>query len=245
MRAALVIIMFFSFSQAEKLYFVEDPWPPYTYGKVSKAPTKGAAVDALKQIFENAEIELMLLPWKRAIEIAKAGKADGLMLTIATNEREKYFVFTEALFSQKIVFISKADLQINYTTFSDLKNYKIATVIGSKYSDSFQKAIKEIPLQIEEARNIQTNIKKLYAKRVDLLVASLPTFCGALEETNLSAKDFRALNTPIAEKKFKIAISKKSSLAKKVDSVNQKILQLQENGVLQNIKNRYFNQCIP
>jgi polar amino acid transport system substrate-binding protein len=226
----------------KRIHLVEDPWPPYTFGELSSEPQKGAVVEALAYIFKNTELKLTLYPWKRALAMAKEGVVDGLMLTLETGERKEDFVFSAPLFYDEIVFITRADTKLRYEGLHSLQGITIATVHGSKYSDEFQEAILNKRIQVEPADELQTNIKKLMNKRIDVMIASKIAFCGALKDLNTDLH-YKALSPALKKIELKIAISKHSPFAGQIESINQDIARLKKDTSYKEIMQRYFLIC--
>lgn len=226
----------------KSIHLVEDPWPPYTYGELSSAPQKGAVVEALNYIFKNVELKLTLYPWKRALAMAKEGVVDGLMLTLETGERKENFVFSDPLFYDEIVFITRPDITLNFKDLHSLQGLMIGTVLGSKYSDEFQEAIRTKLIQTEPADNIETNIKKLMSKRIDVMIESKIAFCSALKDLHTDI-NYTVLSPAHKKIELKIAISKHSPFSKQMESINQDIARLKKDTSYKKIMQRYFLTC--
>jgi len=247
MKRAMIILSFMVTmygwcDMPKSIHLVEDPWPPYTYGELSSEPQKGAVVEALAYIFKNMELKLTLYPWKRALAMAKEGKVDGLMLTLETQERKEDFIFSDPLFYDEIVFITRADTTLRYEGLHSLQGITIGTVHGSKYSDEFQEAILNKRIQIEPSDELQTNIKKLMNKRIDVMIASKIAFCGALKDLNTDMH-YKALSPALKKIELKIAISKHSPFSGQMQSINQDIARLKNDKFYKEIMHRYFDTC--
>jgi len=247
MKRAMIILSFMVTlygwcDMPKSIHLVEDPWPPYTYGELSSEPQKGSVVEALAYIFKNMELKLTLYPWKRALAMAKEGKVDGLMLTLETQERKEDFIFSDPLFYDEIVFITRADTTLRYEGLHSLQGITIGTVHGSKYSDEFQEAILNKRIQIEPADELQTNIKKLMNKRIDVMIASKIAFCGALKDLNTDMH-YKALSPALKKIELKIAISKHSPFSGQMQSINQDIARLKHDKSYKEIMHRYFDTC--
>lgn len=227
----------------EKVFFVEDPWPPYSMGKLSSKPTSGIAVELIEEIFKNKyDLEMKLYPWKRAILLAKNGLADGLILTLETEKRKKFFVFSDPLIEDNILIFQKKDKkEITYRSLEDLKGLKIGVILGSAYSNEFQKKVKSGILNVEAVSNIETNIKKLINDKIDVLLLSQIVSQKILKMDPTLKKEIRPLGKPLVSKKFKIAISKRSFLSKEenIAYINKRIKKLKKSGKLKAIILKY------
>jgi ABC-type amino acid transport substrate-binding protein len=121
MRIPVLLCCIFFAAKAGGIFLVEDPWPPFTYGKHSHRPTGGLAVEAVQKIFEKQRLTLKLYPWQRAINMVKYGKADGMMLTVATSRRKNDFVFSKAIFHEPVVFVSLKKQAFVFESMADLR----------------------------------------------------------------------------------------------------------------------------
>jgi polar amino acid transport system substrate-binding protein len=220
---------------------VEDPWPPYTVGQTGDLAEKGLIVELMHELFARIDhpIQLELYPWKRCIFMVKNNKADALMLTVKTAERDQFAYFPEAFFVNKINFYHKSGEKISWKKFSDLKGYTIGLVAGAKYSQEFQDAIKQIPLKTETVSDISTNLRKLQADRIDLtpildvvaaeLISASEEFCG----------HFEATSNPLRTTPMQMAIARSSGLMSYSTQINKVIREMKEDGTVDRIYNKY------
>ncbi len=83
---------------------VKDPWPPYTVGESGSIVEKGLIVEVLTELFRRVDLpfRMELCPWKRCVYMVQTQKADALMLTVKTAEREKFAYFAKPFFVNKI-----------------------------------------------------------------------------------------------------------------------------------------------
>lgn len=237
----LCILLLSNVYSKETVYLVEDPWKPYTIGELSQKPDSGMAVEAVKYIFQNKyNLQMKLLPWKRAIILAKNGLADGLMLTLETKKRKKYFLFSDTIFTDDILlFQQKNHKNISFNTFDDLKGLKIGVINGAAYSTDFQKAVKTLQLNVEPVSKISINIDKLLINKLDLIIISKKVATSIFKEKSDLKNRLKALDKPLVSKEFKIAISKKSFLVNDIDFINNKIKELKQSGELNKIIQKY------
>ncbi|MES2129938.1 MAG: transporter substrate-binding domain-containing protein [Pseudomonadota bacterium] len=73
-------------------------YPPYEF--VEQGRSSGLAVELLREAFRRSHhtLDIVFLPWARALVEAQSGHVDGVFCTIATHERKASFQFAgEAL----------------------------------------------------------------------------------------------------------------------------------------------------
>lgn len=216
---------------------VEDPWPPYTMGQAGDIAEQGLVVELMHELFARVgqPVRLELYPWKRCIFMVKNNKADALMLTVKTTDREQYAYFPEAFFVNRINFYHRSGEKISWESFSDLKGYTIGLVAGAKYSQEFQDAVKQVPLEIETVNDISTNLRKLKAGRIDLTPVLDVVAAKLISDSEEFYGYFEAAIKPLRITPMQMAISKSSGLMNYSTEINQVIREMKDDGTVDEI----------
>ena len=83
-------------ANATEINLMTAPYPPY-YGPnlTNQGPITEIVVSAYKKVGYRVHIEYV--PWARALETVKAGKADGLYGAWYSAERTQWFVYSNQL----------------------------------------------------------------------------------------------------------------------------------------------------
>jgi polar amino acid transport system substrate-binding protein len=148
----------------KKLSIVADNYPPY-YGKGLR--NGGVLTEIVAKAFKRAgyEVEINFVPWKRALEGAKAGKHDGLFTLWYRKEREAWFIYSNPISpASEIGFYKRKDSDISFKAFEDLKPYMIGVGRGYATPPGF----KEASLKTSLAKDDEENLRKLHKGRIDL-----------------------------------------------------------------------------
>ena len=76
---------------APELYFVTEPFPPFSYAEQGKpaGPMVAVLQAVCAELKRSCRIEVM--PWRRALALAQRGEADGIFTVVDTPERRAYF----------------------------------------------------------------------------------------------------------------------------------------------------------
>jgi polar amino acid transport system substrate-binding protein len=106
------------------------------------------------------------LPWKRALASAQNGKHDALFTAWHRPEREEWFLFSEALPSNEMVFYKRADRDIKSSKYEDLKDLTVGVGRGYALPPGFEEA----GLKISPANDDEENLRKLHKGRIDLVL---------------------------------------------------------------------------
>jgi polar amino acid transport system substrate-binding protein len=146
-------------------------WPPYTSAEL---PLGGATTEVVRQAFAAAglDIEVEILPWKRAISVAKDDPDAVAYYPGYHCHHVEGFVPSDPVGNGPLGFAENVNSPVTWTSVDDLgeQKLKIGTVLGYANTDEFdQKAgtgwIKAIP-----APDDVTNLRKLVRQRIDLAV---------------------------------------------------------------------------
>jgi polar amino acid transport system substrate-binding protein len=161
---ALSLASSLCFASEKTLEIVADNYPPY-YGK--DLPNGGVLTEIIVEAFKRTgyDVEIKFVPWKRALEGAKAGKYDGIYTLWYRREREEWFAYSDPVSpASEIGFYKRKDKGISFETFEDLKPYTIGVGRGYERPPGFDEA----SLKISLAKDDEENLRKLHKGRVDL-----------------------------------------------------------------------------
>lgn len=150
---------------SETLNMTSVNWEPF-YGE--NLPENGFFPALAREAFKRAgyEITISFRPWKRALEMARKGKYDGLVGAYYNEDRANTFYFTDPVAESEEVFVQNKGRGIVYKNLEELKKYEIGGIRGSAQIDE----LRNMGFQTEVATNYIMNIKKLNANRFDLLI---------------------------------------------------------------------------
>ncbi len=170
MKNISILFIFFSFltsysASAENITLACSPWYPFVDANL---PEKGFYSQIVKEAGKKVDINVTtrIMPWKRVITLAKAGKIDGISCPVLTEERRQWFAFTDQdFYKTEIGFFTLKDNPILWKTPSDLKDKKIGALAASTY----QKQLLAENIKAQEYTDIETGLKMLAGKRFDAM----------------------------------------------------------------------------
>lgn len=222
---AISLVIAASLLQAQTLHVYTQSWPPYSYEKDGKLT--GYSTELLQAVLREADIDASykLMSWNRAFQQASEEANSLIYTTTRTPEREENFEWIGPVATRKLWLFKLAerkDIQIN--SKEDLKKYTVSIVRDT----SSLKLVMDRGLfprkQIDEAPTTASNLKKLFFKRVDLILATraganyelnqLPYPKDAMEAVYVLNDEFQlyfAINKkcdPITIKKIRLAFDK-------------------------------------
>lgn len=168
LSALLVLLLLAGQLQAaDKVVLATLDWEPYI-GQSLK--NNGYVAALVREAFKRGgfEVEFQFNQWSRTVGLAKAGTVDGYFPEYYAEEVRSYAKFSEPFPGGPLGLFKLKSKDISFATLEDLKGYKIGIVMGYANTKEFDEADF---LTKEASKDDLTNLKKLAAGRVDLVVA--------------------------------------------------------------------------
>ncbi|MBF0118774.1 MAG: amino acid ABC transporter substrate-binding protein [Desulfobacterales bacterium] len=238
----------------KKIIVVAEEWPPFEFLDQDKKPT-GIDVDIASEILKklNIDFEVKILPWARAWEMLQKGEADASFSTSKKAEREEFLYYpNESMWVSEVVFFVKKDKKLpEFKGYEDAKknNLKIGVIRGNSYNDAFWQAFpyadtekKKINAQLDEAVDMETNIKKLAAGRIDLYIVDKTVGLYGVKKLNLQ-NEITYYETVLYSKNYPMPFAKKSSYPniKEVgEKFEKELIELKKSGKYDEIRKKWL-----
>lgn len=200
-------------------------WAPYIDESICG---QGWVQQAVVSVFvkKGYRVEVLFLPWKRAVSMAENGQVNAVFPEYRISEsapsqvdkdilKRSLIELSKALPGGNVAFWRRKDSDIRFDgDLKKLKNVAIGVVAGYENSPEFDELMQQRYFAINTAINDWVNVKKLFMKRIDLIVGDPEVFAHQIR-TNLTEKEsdvyFQELETvtPIlAEQPLYLAFSK-------------------------------------
>lgn len=198
-----------------------------------------------KEIIEEACRRLQItplfrkLPWKRAMEYVKIGKADAVFSIFKNNNRLKYYNYPDININRvKMVLITLKTNNIRITKLGDLRGKTVGVYLGSSYGKQFDNSdwiIKEAVVSNEAL------IKKQFYSRTDVMVMDECVAKYWCQKLNMKEK-FKTLSYVVTTSPTYIAFSKiKSRLTGKnpAQQFSMVLKEMKQDGFINAVKKKY------
>ena len=249
--AILSVIFLFAaqslFAEPKKITLTTLDWEPYIGEKL---PGHGYVYEIVAEAFKSVgyQVNIQFLPWPRAVEAAKSGKADGLFPEYYAEKRKTDFVYSDSFPGGPVGFLARKDSRITFPVdprkeqtkaLRGMKHYTFGVVrdyINTKEFDAASFLKKDM------ADNDEQNIAKLYAKRINLIFIDM-LVAQYLIKTRFPqyAKDLEFLTPPLEVKPLYIVFSKKApGYKQKMKDFNEGLKILKKNGAIEAIMKKYW-----
>jgi polar amino acid transport system substrate-binding protein len=155
---------------AAEFHFVTLQFPPLEYeGEAHRA--EGAAVDTVRAIMDRLghRVTIRVLPWTRALQMVRNGKADAIFTAYKNPERETFLDYSEEiLMAQEVFFYRRrgSDFQFdgNISSIREARIGIVSTISYGQVFDRFKPVVRPA-----KANQLTHNVQKLIKGRIDLL----------------------------------------------------------------------------
>ena len=240
--ALFIILLFISFSKNAaasdaQLKVVSSSWPPIKIHEEDKQT--GIANDVLKEIAKRMNLEIYYFdcPWRRCLELLKAGKAD---ITVAHKapEREEYLYAIDPplMDTGAVAFYVRAGSNISINTYNDLYKFRIGEVRGGSHWDKYNKDAKLKKFSTAKPEQL---ISMLIANRIDTFAGMEFQAEWEIKKAGLLGKILKAKYGYRGDKRLYFMLSKKSIFADKLPEFRKVIRRLHDEGYFNKIINSY------
>lgn len=232
-------IFFGSYASAQSITLAYVDFPPYEFE--DKGKPSGILVTIVEKLFEKADIPLTLklLPFKRAYKYVKTGsnEIDGLFNFYKTQERLKFFDYTESVITNPLVFFVRKDSIVKFNTLEDLKGLKVGVMRGYTYGTDFDNSTL---FSREAANSHKLNFIKLVYGRIDVYPCDQLVGIHVAMKNNLMS-ELQILTTPLKVMDGYIGFTK-GKHSDIIGKINKIIREMHQNGEIEEIFNLYIQE---
>ena len=203
---ALCLCLFAPMLWAQTRVVVDDANPPFMYAGAD-GRAEGLYPAILRAVFKRMDqpLEVLAVPWKRALIMSRDGTA-GIGGLYKNTERLKVYDYSDRIFSEKLLLYVPADKTFPFSGLDDLKGKHLGVIRGWSYGNQFDAARRDGLFKTESVRSDANNFLKLAAGRIDAVVAIEVSGRAALKKLGLQ-KRIVPLNHPIAVNDTYLAFS--------------------------------------
>lgn len=172
--AALALAVSFAFTGGpaaaeDVLHLTTEEYAPFNFD--SGGEILGLGADQVREIMRRSDTayDMELLPWSRAIGLARERPMTCVFTTAHTADRDAHFKWVEPLLVERTLLIRASDSSVEASSVAEATAYRTGTQTGDYTVELLRDAgFTEIDL----ARDLDLTLKKLLSGRVDLMAVS-------------------------------------------------------------------------
>ncbi|MBD8527786.1 substrate-binding periplasmic protein [Pseudomarimonas arenosa] len=233
----------FGTAQAATISIVADEWCPYNCEPGSDKP--GFMIEIAEKTLGAAghTIDYKNMPWSRAIDEARKGKFDAIV-GAAKDDAPDFTYPAEPLGLSGSIFVVRKGEAWRYAGLDSLAGHAIGVIQDYSYDDELDQYIEanakdSAKVQVAAGETaLETNIKKLEAKRIDALVEDQSVLNYALAQAGKSGAFDLAGKLSDAEIYIAFSPAKKES-AEYAKILSEGLAKLRASGELKQILAKY------
>jgi len=245
----IILLSFISSLYAKSLFFVTLESPPAEYLKNNEAT--GSNVDIVTEAFKRLgyKIKIGFFPWKRALRMVENGYADGIIDAAYNEDRARYIYFPkEEIYIEEWYGFKNVDSNLTLDeNLDNAKNIKLGVARAVVFGGKIQKAIKNGQFMcLDEGHDDISNVRKLVAKRFDMLVGIKSTILshaektGNLDKIEIVKKSGTNENYLLSSSKTYLGFSKKRVNKELVQKFSETIAQMKKDKTIESIRKKYY-----
>lgn len=247
----LLILMCTTLIFATNVTIVGDNgYPPYSFKEGDL--NKGIYTEVLKKAFSKMKefnVQIELLPWKRAINEVKEGTEFAVYPPYYHPEKRPFIEpYSEPILEEEVIVLCNKKIDKSKKQWpEDFYNLKVGTNSGFNVGgNKFHEAVKSGKIIKEEANDNKTNLKKLLNGRIDCYINDKNAILYSIkllkeEGMNISIDDFYIAATVSKESGY-LGFSKTFKAewkSKFINEFNKIIIEMKKSGEIDNIINSF------
>jgi len=229
----------------KKLVVVSSPYEPFIIYDGEGDKVTGIDVDIINQIYSGSDfqVEYKIVPWDTAISMVKSGLADIIPAIDFSKSREEFLDFSITYrYENRYNFYTNIEKNIFIENLEDLRGKRVGVLEGyTYYSDFDNNGTFTRDLSFKE----EILFKKLLKDQVDVII--LYSYSGdyfikklklenEIKTENYKYAEFNASDTRMGYCKIK-------DNQKAIDLFNRKYPELESNGTIDKIVQKYLNRA--
>jgi polar amino acid transport system substrate-binding protein len=173
-----------------------EDYPPYVD---AQAPGGGLAVQLVRQVAQRMGLtaEIEIAPWRRGYEATLRGRYDATFPYVRTPERERDFLYSDALIQARQVVFMAADRRIAYRGPADLKGLRVCAPLGYAPAAALQPMIDSGEVRQVSAASAAACPGLLVADRADVFIQDQRIGAALVAKAGLSGRIVAVSDPPV------------------------------------------------
>lgn len=213
-----------------------DHYPPYHEYDSMSGQWTGMNIEILRQVARKAELDLRFTgdtPFNRCLQMMKEGTVDVMAGLLKDESRAEYMELIQYRdYSNKLFLTASPDLRVS--SYSDLENLQIGTLLGHKYFDRFDNEnVLFTKVAVPQAENL---LAMLVRRRIDAAIMSESHWLGLKKDQKETTEKVRVLDYAFeSTNPVYIGLSKKGRAIAHMPQLRQAVDALRSQGAFEQV----------
>jgi len=249
----VVLVLLFTLGprtiQAAELIFNTQDFAPFSY--LTDGIVSGPATELIQRVCKEikADCRFNLLPWKRAQNEVRSGKANAMFVIGWNEKRAKWVHFSPPIMITEYGFFVKQNNSLSYKQLSDIQKFTVGVYGPSNTANSLERIRKQMqdnklaPIKIDMRPDDEAGFKKLALGRLDAVFSNRDVGFALLGKLKLGERIRYA--GPSRSLKYYIGFSQEHNDKKILEQFDAAYLALYKAGVIKKILDRHQMTIAP
>ncbi len=217
---------------------------PYQHGPY-KGKKIGLYVEIVKEAAKKIGISITFkpYPWKRCLVMMETGRSDAIIGVLKNQTLQNYLYFVEEplAYEETTMFTYRGSNITFDGNLNDIYKYKVGLIRGATFHDEWEKK-KGNFIRLEESNKMESLIKKLSHKRIDLIIGNKFIIQHNLKKLNLN-NEIILIDARFKLNSGHLAFSKIKGESHKAlaEAFNNAIKEIKESDIYMEIVNKYID----
>lgn len=217
-------------SAAQPIRYCDYPvYPPISWSDGHEV--RGLAPQAVRSVLGELGYEVttvVLGNWKRCLLDAAEGRVD-VVLAYRTPQRDDGLLFSRVpVLREEVAIFYNRRKPVRFDRLDDLASYRGGLLFGESYGAQFDRFVAEHG-NVEWVSDSRQNFGKLIRQRIDFIAHERRTG-GLFVEQLAGGENIAALPRPLTVDYLRIAVSRRSPLAARMDEIDAALQRRVEDG---------------
>ncbi|MEK0160952.1 transporter substrate-binding domain-containing protein [Pseudoalteromonas piscicida] len=145
-------------------------WPPYLD---QAKQDQGCVAAVIRDVFARSDIKVrfLFMPWERAYQEGMKAAYIGSAYWYYSEQRSKDYIYTQHPLTEETArFYHHRDLAFTYTSYADLKPFRLLLNQGLTYPPSLLEAIETFEIKTSYATYTSKNVALILRNRADIMI---------------------------------------------------------------------------
>ncbi|RTZ15622.1 transporter substrate-binding domain-containing protein [Vibrio aquaticus] len=190
-------------ASAKNVDATQAVWPPYVFDSVNS----GLAIEIVQEAYatQGYDLTMEIKPWLRSLKEVRNKQKDVLVSIWWSDDRTEKLDFSVPYLLVQLKFVVLKENAFEYKDFTSLSGMKVGVIEDYGYGEAFNQSDAFTRIVAED---LETNVRKLRAKRIDAIIADERATLHTMKQLGLDIQDFYFVDKSLMIKPVHLAVAK-------------------------------------